>query len=117
MNYTPGPWEIDIDSLGELQEGCVSIDSAHHSALALVVWVMDGDPDSRHSKECQDNARLIATAPDLLKAATLLAAALKDIVNAADGRRPYVRDELCGPAFAAAVDAISVVDELNTSGA
>lgn len=116
MNHTPGPWEINLESLNDLQPGCISIDSRNHGALALVVWVVDGYPDSKLSKTCQANARLIAAAPDLLKAATKLAAALKDIVNAADNRRPYVRDELCGPAFATAVDAISVIDELNTIG-
>ncbi len=66
--HTPGPWTINMDSLGESLEGCVDIDapSAHVGALAVVVWKMDEDEISPANRA---NAHLIAAAPDLLAAA------------------------------------------------
>jgi len=58
--HTPGPWEVDLET-GEINGGC---------AVLGAVYGGDDFPCSEEdmSEECKANARLIAAAPDLLKA-------------------------------------------------
>ena len=58
--HAPGPWSID---LRWSKPHYASINAPTHSALASVVWCMDGD---QQTPQCEANARLIAAAPDLL---------------------------------------------------
>ena len=63
--HTPGPWEIDLESVGIELPGHVPISSKFHTWFAQVVWKMD---DDERSPRCEANARLIAAAPELLEA-------------------------------------------------
>jgi hypothetical protein len=68
MSHTPGPWEID---------NCGTHIEIHDSEMNICVI----DVNSRPSTEREDNARLIAAAPDLLKAAEKIIPALQPPTN------------------------------------
>lgn len=61
----PGSWEVDHDAY-DVPTGYVAISSPRHTALAEVVWQMDGDvghdDDRAGSDVCRANATHIATA-------------------------------------------------------
>lgn len=61
--YTPGPWEVDEDSLRG--SSYVAIHGDGWVEFASVVTRMK---DGKESPEGRANARLIAAAPDLLEA-------------------------------------------------
>ncbi|RYG87651.1 MAG: hypothetical protein EON59_06780 [Alphaproteobacteria bacterium] len=76
--HTPGPWK-----LGERRGDYVAIDAPSHTGLADVVWHMEDDRICGDPSPCQQaNARLIAAAPDLLKALT-------DVLNTSGARAEY----------------------------
>ena len=67
--HTPGPWKLDMNSVGLFLKGSIPVDGSGHDALAQVVWQMEDDADyGKNSPECEANARLIAAAPELLAA-------------------------------------------------
>lgn len=64
--HTPGPWSLFIES-GVVRPGI----EAKSVSFSVVVWGADGDSEGVHgrtSDEAIANARLIATAPELLDA-------------------------------------------------
>lgn len=74
--HTPGPWQIVIDDDGNPLSGRPMVAAAPELDCAIVHW--DGFVQSywrsaRGDKEIHANARLIAAAPDLLKALEELA--------------------------------------------
>lgn len=63
--HTKGPW-----SIGDRDGDYIMIDAPNHSGLASVVWQMEDDRlCGDNSPEKESNARLIASAPELLEAA------------------------------------------------
>ena len=61
--HTPGPWFLDTSADVDLPDH-VGISADKHGLLAQVVWKMEYE---EHSPECEANARLIVSAPDLLE--------------------------------------------------
>lgn len=76
VNHTPGPWTIGKVGSYCTKEGYVPINSDSYFAFAEVVWEFEDSPDSKTSRECRANARLIAAAPDLLNALKEVASVL-----------------------------------------
>lgn len=68
MSHTPGPWEVNASNMVTIQAGGASI----AQPLYPIIWKDD------HRAEFDANARLIATAPELLEA-------LKQLVARCDG--------------------------------
>ena len=67
--HTPGPWTLDLGNIGVDMRNHVPVDSPDHGGIAQVVWVMEDDASaSKSTPACEANARLIASAPDLLAA-------------------------------------------------
>lgn len=60
-SFTPGPWKASATSWSSI------VDQSHRS-IAGVTYFNLGEHFDRHDQECRANARLIAAAPDLLKA-------------------------------------------------
>ena len=68
--HTPGPWFIDTAITADLEDH-VCISAKLHGMLAQVVWRMEG---AERTPTCEANARLIAEAPEMLKALRAIAA-------------------------------------------
>lgn len=69
MNHTPAPWTVsELDALGEVSE--------HHIFIEPDVAVIERKVESRNEGRDMANARLIASAPQLLEALEHIAASL-----------------------------------------
>jgi len=91
MTHTPGPWEIIRTKDGKV---FISSTSARRGICEVTDW-----KDSPWQEETDANSRLIAAAPDLLKA-------LKTVVRQMEGRHPVGHD-----AFLAAQRAVIKAEE------
>jgi hypothetical protein len=87
--HTPGPWDYDMDYI-------VAPDPNGRHPDIYIAEIADSDDEGRVATiEQQDaNRRLIAAAPELLKALRASARALSDIVAAAANDDPYSPREL-----------------------
>jgi hypothetical protein len=75
MSYTPGPWIIDHQRIGPPGEPVALLcDVAAPYAATVVDWPRATDAEATDDTENEANARLIASAPDIL-------AALKDVAE------------------------------------
>lgn len=61
MKHTPGPWAAEV-----AENGGFEVTAMAHGGL--VVAARNGYDSWEHSEECKANARLMATAPELLAA-------------------------------------------------
>jgi len=92
MSYTKGPWKV-IEARTGIKAKIISentgycVAEAYHSDSVKRLF-------SQLWKEAEDNARLIAAAPELLEALELCSKALSDIINAADNGEAYSAKEL-----------------------
>ena len=77
QKHTPGPW-THAEAYDNGEPVCIRIDSGAQTVAEVVF-------DSLHNDEIDANARLIAAAPDLLKAAKDLLS-LKEIKDCLSGR-------------------------------
>lgn len=92
--HTPGPWFLE-----EPDGDFVEVSARTHRALARVVWQMEDDRLCNEPSPTQNaNARLIASAPDLLAVANL-------IVDVAERVGPNLIRQ--GPIYIAAKAAIA----------
>lgn len=95
MNYLPGPYVVgdDVTDLMAAPEGgkFVALDAptaSHYAFATVVVRVAGAEPGSARTKQLEGTARLLAAAPDLVKALRVALAELGDY------GRPSVRADL-----------------------
>lgn len=89
--HTPGPWKYE--GAKDRRTHARLIWGPEGVAADAVATAEDFNEYSRDS-EVDANARLIASAPDMLTALVAAEQALTDILGAADGGRPYSSREL-----------------------
>ena len=101
--HTPGPWGVD-DAGGEAPFGVFAEDG---DAVCYLTENPMGGLGLREYAEDQANARLIAAAPDLLKAAK---DALESLTECGPHRSEGLDCEACGESIAALRAAISAAE-------
>ena len=78
-NHTPGPWTIAGVSLNPHEGHVIESDSADGRTIAWTCNSLDNNGEECISQEDIANARLIASAPELLQALENLVASIENV--------------------------------------